>query len=120
VREDVGPPLPEADIETSRYGARRVAIKSARAFAAAPDAPVGSSRVVFFFIVPGICGAVLTLFGIRLVLRSTADLPPAVKSQYLMFGLIASGVGLALFLPSVRVFWWSAFESLSNVPTPER
>jgi hypothetical protein len=75
--------------------------------------------MVFFFIVPGICGAVLTLFGIRLVLRSTAPLPPAVKSQYLLFGLIATGVGLALFLPAA-LFWWSALESLSNVPTPER
>jgi hypothetical protein len=42
--------------------------------------------VIFFFLVPGICGAVLTLFAIRLVLRSTADLAPSTKSQYLVFG----------------------------------
>ena len=91
-----------------------------RALAATARVPVGFAPVIFYFVVPAICGALLTLFGIRLVLRSTADLSPSIKSQYLVFGLIVLGVGLSLFLPSARVFWWTLTESMGRAPGPSQ
>ena len=76
--------------------------------------------MILYFIVPGLCGLVLTLFGIRLVLRSTENLPPSIKSQYLVFGLVVLGVGLWLFLASGRIFWWTFSESLHRPPAPSR
>ncbi|HXJ33467.1 MAG TPA: hypothetical protein VMS22_05440 [Candidatus Eisenbacteria bacterium] len=72
--------------------------------------------MILNFVPAALVGILLALLGLRLVVRSTADLPPSAKSQHLVFGLAALGFGLwILYLPA-RVLWASLVESMTRMP----
>lgn len=59
--------------------------------------------MIFYVLFPGVIGVLLIVLGGRLVLRSTLDLHPSLKSQYLLLGILALGIGMVLALPGVRI-----------------